>query len=474
MALGEVMTRPLIASLVLIALFAIPPTSADEPRFNAVGPPLGAIGAKIAEPHWLVAWLSQPSKLRHATVMPDFDLAPDEVRNLATYLLVESAPAPRESTWRGGDAQTGAALFVSRGCRGCHAIEPDESSLSPRVPNLAGIGLKARGAWLFDWISSPRSYDPRTPMPKLVLTEAEIRDLVAFLLTRRDGAGVVAAAPRFTPGDTAAGRTDFETYECANCHSMKGYPLPPPPFQLAPGDGSDVALRNGRTLVAYYNCRGCHRIEGSGGAIADYLERKTFAPPTLEGEGDRVQPSWLIGFLHQPTPLRPWLKMHMPTFGFDDAEATALARYFATLAGVPATDEPVPDANANMVALGLRRIAHYKCDQCHPTGSEPPPGIDHENLSINLMLAKTRLRPSWIQRFLKEPKAIVGSQTRMPAVFYTSDGHPKVEHPLQDIDAITAYLLHMTEPLNEALADLAEHRKAEDQQEQIDWTKIRY
>ena len=84
----------------------------------------------------------------------------------------------------------------------------------------------------------------------------------------------------------------------------------------------EAVLHDGRTLIAYYNCRACHRLEGSGGAIAPHLTRATLAPPSLEGEGARVQPSWLTGFLQRPTILRPWLAMRMPDYGLGSRRPT--------------------------------------------------------------------------------------------------------------------------------------------------------
>ena len=466
----------IVSALLLLGMAH--PAVGEEPPLNAVGPPLTTVATKIADPNWLVAWLMKPSKLRPGTTMPDFDLPPAEAQAVARYLYSSTGAAESGNEWRGGDVRIGEKLFVGRGCRGCHAVAPAEASISLRVPNLAGIGIKVRGDWLFRWLKSPRSYNPHTPMPQLKLTDEEIRHLVAFLLSRRDGADIVAAAPPFDPhGDSASGRTLTERHECASCHQIAGGPPPRPAFELASdtdGTAADAVLRNGRLLVAYYNCRGCHRIEGSGGAIAEHLEQKTLAPPTLEGEGARVQTSWLQKFLQQPTSLRPWLGMHMPNFGISDPEARALAKYFAALAGVPAADEPVPPASAVTLAHGLRRLAHFKCVQCHPTNPHLPKGVDPEDLSINLMLAKSRLRPSWMRQFLSRPKALIGPQTRMPSAFYTIDGTPKVEHPDQDIEAIVAYVLHMTEPLDAALAALEAERNTEDKKQQVDWSHYQY
>ena len=52
--------------------------------------------------------------------------------------------------WQGGDPETGKQMFVSRGCRGCHAIEMGQRSVESRVPNLAGVGLKVKSAFAED------------------------------------------------------------------------------------------------------------------------------------------------------------------------------------------------------------------------------------------------------------------------------------------------------------------------------------
>jgi len=317
-------------------------------------------------------------------------------------------------------------------------------------------------------------------MPQLALSDEEIRHLVAFLLSRNEGAAAVAAAPPCDPRvDAAAARALITRYRCPSCHAVNGFPPPPPGFELAagaPDRPTTVMLRDGRLLLNHYNCRGCHRIEGVGGTLADRLDRKTFAPPGLDGEGARVQASWLVQYLRRPTTLRPWLHIRMPDYGLSEGQARTLAAYFAALARVPMTDEPSPDAATDVVAQGLRRVAHFKCGQCHIGGADAPlpKALDPEDLATDLTLAKTRLRPSWIRHFLARPKAVVGTDTRMPSVFYTIDGAPTVDHPEQDIEAITAYLLHMSEPLDVALGRLDAERQDERHIQDTDWRTYAY
>jgi len=120
------------------------------------GPPLTALHTKIADPRWIVARLMKPFELRPAAIMPDYVLPAEEALALARYVYAATPPDDAHVAWRGGDQQTGRELFVRRGCRGCHAIESGEAGLSPRVPNLAGIGSKVRGDWLFNWLKAPR------------------------------------------------------------------------------------------------------------------------------------------------------------------------------------------------------------------------------------------------------------------------------------------------------------------------------
>lgn len=469
-ALVVMLVAPVIAGTVAVRAGAAEPAE----RIAAVGPQLTAVSSKIADPNWLVAWLMKPSRLRPGTTMPDFDMTAQEAQAIARFLY-DKPPANASVKWQGGNPGEGEKLFVSRGCRGCHAADPKEAIVAGRVPNLADIGLKARGDWLFAWLRSPRAYDAHTPMPRLALSDEEIRHLVAFLLTRRAGADVVASFPRFDPNAGAGGEKLVEQYECAKCHELRGFPEPPPPFELAGGasPSRDDALRNGRILVSHYNCRGCHRIEGEGGDLIERFERKTFAPPSLEGAGARLQTSWLVGYLRKPSNLRPWLEMRMPDFGMSEAEARALARYFAALSNVEPVDEPVEKAAPEAVHRGLRAMGMYRCAQCHPTGALPA-GVDREDLSIDLMLSRQRLRPSWVRKFLAAPKSIAGTQTRMPAVFYTTDGRPKVENPERQIADIAAYLLQMTEPLETALARLGGEEKAAEQKKPTDWSTYQY
>ncbi len=57
--------------------------------------------------------------------------------------------------------------------------------------------------------------------------------------------------------------------------------------------------------------------------------RWTFAPPVLWNEGAKLQRQWFFSFLKDVVPLRPQVRVRMPSFHFAAGEAEAIADYFA-------------------------------------------------------------------------------------------------------------------------------------------------
>ncbi|KAA2211273.1 c-type cytochrome [Pseudoroseomonas oryzae] len=92
----------------------------------------------------------------------------------------------------GGDPRRAPELMTRYGCGGCHTI--------PGVPGADGkvagpltdmrervfIGGVARNSpqAMIAWIVDPRAISPRTAMPATGITEAEARNVAAFLYAR--------------------------------------------------------------------------------------------------------------------------------------------------------------------------------------------------------------------------------------------------------------------------------------------------
>ena len=85
----------------------------------------------------------------------------------------------------------------------------------------------------------------------------------------------------------------------------------------------------GMKMVNYYNCQGCHKIDGWGGDItALYEDDLNEGPPYLVGEGHRIQAEWLHYFLGNVHPIRPWLKIRMPSYNLGNEHKNLIARVF--------------------------------------------------------------------------------------------------------------------------------------------------
>lgn len=101
----------------------------------------------------------------------------------------------------------------------------------------------------------------------------------------------------------------------------------------------------GRELVTRYACVSCHVVDGNVPQVQQYYKTDdimTLAPPSLRGEGNKVQHNWLFNFFKNVELLRPLLwksplvptnpaisGIRMPSFPATDAEWTAIIAYFA-------------------------------------------------------------------------------------------------------------------------------------------------
>jgi len=521
------------------------------PKF---APPLNNLATKLVDPQrWVAAWTKNPTALSKETLMPNFHLSDDEAADIAAFLLSvgDRKPLPETQLAR-ASAEEGKKLFTERGCRGCHAVEPDERSVAPGVPHLGEIGSKATTAWLDRWIANPKELFPDAAMPKVELSDAERQAIVAYLLTLK------RAQPLPVPpsgGNAEKGEQLVKNYECYGCHAIPGFEQARPSvpdlteFARKPIDEIDfgnvrdiprtkwewlrrklkeprafetekiklkmptmplgddeidalitfvlaldkpplpsrytvsvtppmATLREASWMMARLHCNGCHPVDGQEPRIGRFFERKSRVAPTLDGVGARLQGQYLYQFLLEPKQVRPWLTMRMPVFGFSQEQARTLTEGLAAKANVtnPYTYVAKADSNPASYERGFLRFRHYKCVQCHPSSLEQglPADIDPDDLSINLMLAKERLRPEWLAEFLARPKQIAGVQTRMPTVFYTVDGVPKVERPEDDIRDIVTYLMGMKEAPEVTLQAFEQKEKAEREKEQIDWTTYQY
>jgi cytochrome c2 len=119
---------------------------------------------------------------------------------LAASLLAAAALAQAQSerahpAWNvpGGDARRGHHLVAELGCGGCHTIPGVRNARGNVGPPLIAFGdrrfiagmLPNEPANLLRWIEHPQSVVPGNAMPEMGISEAQARDIAAYLYTLR-------------------------------------------------------------------------------------------------------------------------------------------------------------------------------------------------------------------------------------------------------------------------------------------------
>lgn len=91
----------------------------------------------------------------------------------------------------GGDARRGKLAAQRYGCGACHQIERLPGGDGQTGPSLKGIAGRAELAGRLPndpqslelWIRQPQAIEPKGGMPDLGVTEADARDIAAYLYT---------------------------------------------------------------------------------------------------------------------------------------------------------------------------------------------------------------------------------------------------------------------------------------------------
>jgi cytochrome c2 len=117
------------------------------------------------------------------------------MKNLAMALLALAciggclkAP-PSTDPLTGGNPRAGQQLIARYGCAACHQIKGianADSKVGPSLEDIrsssyVGSVLPNSADNLIKWIMHPRAASPNTAMPELGVTQAEARDMAAYL-----------------------------------------------------------------------------------------------------------------------------------------------------------------------------------------------------------------------------------------------------------------------------------------------------
>jgi hypothetical protein len=142
----------------------------------------------------------------------------------------------------------------------------------------------------------------------------------------------------------------------------------------------------------------------------------------------------------------------MPAFNLSYIQKETIIKYFSLRGNTdqkkkvttPYVLLPIrSDYDNEIIEMGEYRVVTDKCMQCHPVSMDEslPEDVKLEDLSINLMLSKKRLRYEWIMDFLRDPDRFAGRGTKMPFVYYTPDKVPRIPDPEMWIKYTALYLM---------------------------------
>ena len=443
------------------------------------GPNLFGLGSKVNN-RWLFHWLKNPKQYFSETVMPSLRLSDREASDITSYLLsmnnndFDVLPLPNtdkevlnELTYEyikknmsrseadamlAGMSQIekneflGEKLIGRYGCFGCHNISGFEKAQligtqlteeGSKLLSRFDFGLvnieHSKESWIFNKLKTPRlfdqgkvkTFDEKLKMPNFGFSDEEANAVLTVIL----------------------GLTK-EKIAATKMRSL---------------DSHELKVHEGLKLIQELNCRGCHEIQNVGGDIRHPLnavmvnkgfteeEAEVFAPPVLNGEGEKVQPDWLFRFVKDPIVIRPWLSVRMPTFSFSDKEALVIEQFFTH-----ASKQEFPYRYKESESLRGKALRdaqllvsedYFACFSCHQQGDQKPEG-PITDWAPDLALAKERLRPEWIPKWIRNPN-LIEPGTKMPTFFdpeyYDESGPDDILDGDEDkqIELLTQYILQL-------------------------------
>ena len=450
--------KKLISEVGCLGCHGVEGLEEESKKIDAFAAPyLSGIGSKVSG-DWLVSWLSRPSHYSPDSIMPSFRLSDQQLQDIATYLMglknerfeqmrfasldkklrdgilteyfaafdtVAIAKMKLEKmTDRQRTLELGKRSIGKYGCYSCHDIT-GFAGRSPIGPELTFIGSKpltqlgfnhehevehSLSGWLKAHLLNPRRWDngmdkpfkDLLKMPQFYMTEQQAETITVALLGQ-----VSAQIP-------LAGVKRFNAHEASYNEAIK--------------------------VVNNFNCIGCHQVDGLHGDILKIYDDVNEGPPRLMGEGHRVQTNWFYHFLKNVSPIRPWLKVKMPSFNLSHKERNKIIMGFQAGSAQPTFTDLNIRWEAGEKKAARKLFIALDCASCHTQGfnREPPTAPD-------LRLARRRLRPSWIEKWLRNPNAILEG-TVMPN--FWEDGEASEPHilggnPDRQIKALTKYIMEL-------------------------------
>lgn len=298
----------------------------------------------------------------------------------------------------------GRLMLARYGCVRCHTVRlPDGSTMTPadNPPPLTHIAEKTTREWIYAWLRDPQSYSASSTMPNFLLSDADARDISAFLIANSVPLPEVHAAPASGKSESAADPTA------------------------------------GASLYGQSFCASCHAMQNAAGNLAG-----GDLGPELTAIGTKVKPEWLQAWLRDPHAYNP--ATPMPRYRWTEQQLTLLTGFLETKTNSDfVANVQLDPATPEQIAHGKQLVNEYGCAVCHEIhGIRKPDNFAPELSRVGskplAQLVFTadmqHTLPDYLAGKIQRPRAF-GPGLRMPQYTFTS----------AQVDSLSTALLSLTD-----------------------------
>ena len=383
-------------------------------------------------------------QVQNMTVMPNFRLSESDARDIATYLFSLSSPPNYADASFMDDPNLnakGKALIKQYGCAGCHEIKGfEEEQRIGKELTVEGATPIERLDFALQTHEAEKGHDPlhlRPDQPdkpwynhKGFFERKITRPSIYDVGKEKDQKDKLRMPEPFLTPEWRVALTTF----LLGSVGTEGANVPSTLF-YNPEDQRRQDVQNGWWVIKKYNCQGCHQIQVGQRSVVQDLpfyetpEGKDLLPPRLTSEGARVDPTWLLKFLNDPslsgekTPeqqrrINALASPHPPVVAQAGAQAVAQP-------GAHPTGSPLP-AQANGTGTPTNGAAANQAPRL-----KPQPGEDRNGVRpyLQFRMPTFNFSPNELQILVRFFMAMSGQQDP-----YIKEPMP----PLTDQERITA------------------------------------
>jgi cytochrome c2 len=298
---------------------------------------IGFIHQKLREPRSFDYKKTEDKPYNDRLRMPLFPLSHQQHEEVITFVLGLVADPPSQQfvyqpSPRAQAINEGRRVLEQFNCAACHQLSEEKWDIS----------------FPADW---DRLSDPPTPdaFPFVLphFTREEIQTSEEVSRSGRQTASLIGRAKRKANGDYDVFAYDKDEDDYLSLGELEAEEFPVDSlayrFELySPAllDGRRFMPKDPVPVIPLNVIK--ERIARQGGDLAHYLLPRALAiadpanqqkgeeawgwvPPTLVGEGNKVQPDWLHSFLLEPYPIRPAVVLNMPKFNMSNASRRAIS-----------------------------------------------------------------------------------------------------------------------------------------------------